>query len=1099
MGASDGLACLAEIRGLAEAQDGSLWVIACNHLYRSFAGGFELATKMDVVVDSFQGITNDGEDGVVIGIREGLLQASSKRDKQGRLQVRMLPLPEPLRGKRMHGVYRDGQTLWFGCDQWLWRLRADKLTRYGNEDGLPNGNWDAIRVTPSGDLWLRSAQLTCWRPHGQARFREISGLDSNFYYGYLALTGDGSVLVPTNDGLAILNAQGVQKVSDRQGLHTSLTSVAMEDREGSIWVGLIGEGLARWLGRNDWEGWTKENGLPSNLIWSILRARSDRALWVGTTGGVVRFPVKGEPRMWNWAQQVTGTVRWLGEAPDGGLWLIAKRGAGLARIEPQTGQVNFFGKAQGLPTQEPIRGSFDGEGRLWIATRAGLYVAQRPTRTAHFALVPGGPTGVWDVAHDKQGVLFATTTAQGLWRYAGGRWRSYGKKDGLLTESEYVIAIAPDGAVWLRHRYDGIVERVAFDGEKVVSVAEIKPEGVPTELTALHGFDSLGHYWQGTSHGLSMLADPAGYAAAGASKENAANAWRYFSIEDGLISNDCDGEAFWADDDGSVWVGTSGGLAHYLQHSDSALLTGQPKTEGGDTPVITSLQVSQRPRAARIEFSSLGFKTEGQARFGYSVDGGNWIDAKERAATLAALPPGAHRFRVRMRSWGRPWSSQIAEVRFRLEPFWWETWWAQAGLYLAVVGTAFGLLRLWMNMQTRRAGERARILQEKARAEAASHAKSVFLAHMSHEIRTPLHQIIGLTEDLAALNLPKNAGGIITQLQSSSSGLFDLLNGILDFSKIEAGKLEIERSPFNLHDCLHQSIALFSRAAAEKGIGLTLDGESAVPSHVVGDALRLRQVLICLISNAVKFTACGEVRVKAALMAEEGERSTVRFFVVDTGIGISEERLGRLFVPFTQGDASTSRKYGGTGLGLVISKSLVQLMGAGDLSVESQLGRGTSFQFSISFERATVAKESTKPVATGSTSLRILLAEDNKVNQRVMQSMLARMGYTADLANDGAEAIEAATRQTYDLILMDIQMPNVDGLDATRAIRGRLPRKLQPRIFAVTAHATADDRNECLSAGMDGYLTKPVNRELLGRTLAEVENALIPTAVHEMP
>jgi hypothetical protein len=161
---------------LAEAQDGSLWAIACNHLYRSVGGRFELASKMDVSVDSLQGITSDGEDGVVIGMRDGLLQAASKRDKKGLLQVRMLPLPESVRGKPMHGVYRDGETLWFGCDQSLCSLRADKLTRYGNEDGLPNGNWDAIRVTPTGDLWLRSTKLMCWRPHGQVRFREIAGL-----------------------------------------------------------------------------------------------------------------------------------------------------------------------------------------------------------------------------------------------------------------------------------------------------------------------------------------------------------------------------------------------------------------------------------------------------------------------------------------------------------------------------------------------------------------------------------------------------------------------------------------------------------------------------------------------------------------------------------------------------------------------------------------------------------------------------------------------------------------------------------------------------------------------------------------------------------
>ena len=725
-----------------------------------------------------------------------------------------------------------------------------------------------------------------------------------------------------------------------------------------------------------------------------------------------------------------------------------------------------------------------------------MFVANEATLAAHFKLVPGSPQGVWDVAEDKQGAVFATT-ALGLWRYRDGRWRRYDKSDGLLTESEYVIAIAPDGALWFRHRYEGIVERVAFDGERIASVLEIKPDGVPTELTALHGFDSLGHYWQGTSHGLSMLADPDGYVAtiakapAGSKIEMPVNAWRHFSIEDGLISNDCDGEAFWADEDGSVWLGTSGGLAHYAPRGDKGRLAENLSSESMPAPVITSIQFSQRRRVATIEFSSLSFKTEGQAEFEYSIDGGSWIQAKQRAVTLASLRPGQHRFRVRMHGWGRPWSRQIAEASFRLEPFWWETWWARTGLFLAMGSAVFGFLRLWMKMHTRRVEERAGILEEKARAEAASQAKSLFLAHMSHEIRTPLHQIIGLTEDLASLNLPKDAWGIIAHLRSSGSGLFGLLNGILDLSKIEAGKLEVERSPFDLYSCLDESIALFSRAAAEKRLGLTLERDPALPHYAMGDATRLRQVLVCLISNAVKFTRAGEVRVEAKITGSEAQRSTVQFSVVDSGIGIPAEMLARLFRPFTQGDTSTARQYGGTGLGLTIAKSLVLLMGGDALSVESQPGLGTSFRFSISFEHAAVEEKAAEPVAAGSSKLRILVAEDNKINQKIMLNLLKRMGYQADLAADGAEAVAAATRQTYDVVLMDVQMPNVDGLEATRAIRDHFSGRLRPQIFAVTAHSTVDDRKECMDAGMDGYLTKPVSRELLSRTLAEVEVSLV--------
>ena len=1057
VGASDGLPCLAEVRGIVEASDGALWVVACNHLYRSAKGRFELAASREIITDSLQGISSDGSGGVLVGVLEGLLHAIPRN---GHISAEFLSLPLPLSGKPIHGVYFHEKALWFGAEQMLWRLEAGKLTKFGPQDGLPVADWDAILVTVSGDLWVRGAKLTFCKPRGQPRFQSIPGLPPGFSSGYLAESRDGSVLVPTINGLALINAKGTRMVSEEQGLHTALTSVVLEDRQGSIWVGLLGEGLARWLGRNEWESWTKENGLPSNIVWQILRARSDRALWVGTAQGVVRFPVQGQHRTWNWAQQVNGAVRWLREAPDGGIWLIAG-GDNLARIDPHSGKIEFIGPDRGVTARHLVRGTFDHTGKLWLATRDGLFECIHPSRSARFALVRGSPKGLWDVAEDHQGALFATT-AHGLWRFRNGAWRRFGRSDGLLTDSEYVIAVAPDGALCFRHRYDGKVERDVFAGDRVASVQEMNPDGIPIELTALHGFDSKGGYWQGTPHGVALRA-------------SAQAPWQYFTTENGLISNDCDGEAFWADEDGSVWFGTSGGLAHYLPRNSPQ------SAYASDPPVITSLQLSQKPRSARIQFSSLNFITEAESQFGYSIDGGNWIDAKERAVTLASLHPGPHLCRVRVRAWGHPWSTRTAEATFSFEPFWWETWWAVFLLYLLGAYLLFALLRLWMSRHQRRIEERARILEEKARAEAASQAKSLFLAHMSHEIRTPLHQIIGLTEDLSAINLPPDAHEIVGELRTSGTGLFGLLNSILDFSKIEAGKLEIESAPFALHQCLNESVRLFQRAAREKGIALKLEQDSALPQFVMGDAQRLRQVLVCLISNAIKFTDAGTVRVQA-----KATEQNLQFAVSDTGIGITPEQAARLFQSFNQGDASTSRKYGGTGLGLTIAKSLVHLMGGSDLTVESTPGQGSSFQFSLPLRTTASPLPSPETRDVSPQKLRILLAEDNKINQKVMLSLLTRMGYTADVCNDGAQAIAAATRQIYDVILMDIQMPAVDGLEATRIIRTRLSGKTQPRILAVTAHATAADHQACVNAGMDGYLTKPVDRELLVRALAQV-------------
>jgi CheY-like chemotaxis protein/anti-sigma regulatory factor (Ser/Thr protein kinase) len=271
---------------------------------------------------------------------------------------------------------------------------------------------------------------------------------------------------------------------------------------------------------------------------------------------------------------------------------------------------------------------------------------------------------------------------------------------------------------------------------------------------------------------------------------------------------------------------------------------------------------------------------------------------------------------------------------------------------------------------------------------------------------------------------------------------------------------------------------------------MTLVRDPALPCYVMGDSTRLRQVLTCLVSNAVKFTHKGGVRVEATLTPDAARDNVVTFSVVDSGIGIPDENLGALFHPFTQGDASTARQYGGTGLGLAIARSLVLLMGGEDLSVQSRPGEGTSFVFSLPFGHAPEKTEPLPRAATGTSTLRILVAEDNQINQKIILNLLARLGYKADLAADGAEAVEAVTRQHYDVILMDVQMPKVDGLRATREIRKYFAEGRQPRIFAVTAHATKDDHDKCTNAGMDGYLTKPVDKELLRRTLAEVEESL---------
>jgi signal transduction histidine kinase/ActR/RegA family two-component response regulator len=443
---------------------------------------------------------------------------------------------------------------------------------------------------------------------------------------------------------------------------------------------------------------------------------------------------------------------------------------------------------------------------------------------------------------------------------------------------------------------------------------------------------------------------------------------------------------------------------------------------------------------------------------------------------------------------------------------WRHHWLSLAGIYLSFALAAFLVASLTLKrkqteqalLEARQENESAMLAKNQALeqscreletqrqiAESASKSKSEFLTNMSHEIRTPMNGVLGMLDILRNTQMTTEQSDLLQTASNSAEALLAIINDILDISRLEAGKIELESIPFNLAGLVKEVCSLQSGQARAKMLEITCLIPVDFPACWQGDPTRIHQVLTNLVGNAIKFTEHGEVLVKISADSTETSQSSLRFEISDTGIGISPETQARLFKPFTQADSSTARRFGGTGLGLSISKTLVTLMG-GEIGVESQLGKGTCFWFTLPLALSEEARQSpavtTLPVSLAAaeslqdySSKQVLMVEDNLINQKVLLAKLAQFHIKPDVANNGVEALEKLAEKTYDLVLMDCQMPIMDGYEATGIFREREAAAQTPRtaVIALTAHATTDARDTCLNSGMDDYLSKPINRNEL--------------------
>ncbi len=403
-------------------------------------------------------------------------------------------------------------------------------------------------------------------------------------------------------------------------------------------------------------------------------------------------------------------------------------------------------------------------------------------------------------------------------------------------------------------------------------------------------------------------------------------------------------------------------------------------------------------------------------------------------------------------------------------------------------GAIDGVLGVLKNITARKQSEVA-IMRARDAAEAANRAKSEFLANMSHEIRTPLNGVMGVASALAQTPLTEAQAEMVDLIETSGQTLEAILADVLDLARVEAGRLELKVEPFDLGDCLTSAAALFRPAVEGKGLGFDIDIAPEARGVFVGDAVRIRQVISNLLSNAVKFTSAGRLGLKASALDEAGDRTRLTLTVSDTGIGFLPEVKARLFERFQQADGSITRRYGGTGLGLAISRALAEAMG-GDLQAESTPGEGATFTFTLRLDRAdpshAAAPAAPATLSHGEREPRVLLAEDHAINRKVVELLLGQVGVDLVCVENGAEAVDAAAAGSFDLILMDMQMPVMDGLTAIRAIRQdeRARRASPTPIWGLSANALPEHIAASMAAGADGHLTKPISGAALLQVLA---------------